>query len=488
MMYDAVIIGAGITGCAAARFLSKYQGRFCVMERAEDVCTGTSKANSAIIHAGFDAAHGSLMAKYNLKGCRMYPELAKELDFEYKNNGSLVLALSEEDIPKLEALKENGIKNGVEGLEIVGRERLKELEPSVGHVPVAALYAPSAGIVCPFGATIAFAENAYTNGVEFRFNTEVKGVTPAEDESNEKYWIVQTANGSVRTRTVINAAGVYADILHNMVSADKIHITPRRGDYILLDRRTGGYVKHTVFQVPGKFGKGVLVSPTVHGNTIVGPTAEDIEDKEGVDTTSEGFADLMEKAGFAFDDLPLREAITSFAGLRAHEARHDFILGEVADAPGFFDLAGIESPGLSAAPAIGEEIAKEVAGKLGLRENPSFIGTRKGFLDPKKEMIQNPDALSRLIREKPEYGRIVCRCEQVSEGEILDAIRRPLGAKSLDGVKRRVRAGMGRCQSGFCSPKIMDILAEELGVDVADITKAGGNSKVIVGLVKDRIG
>lgn len=484
-MYDAVIIGAGITGCAVARFLSKYQGRFCVMERAEDVCTGTSKANSAIIHAGFDAAFGSLMAEYNLKGCRMYPELAKELGFDYMNNGSLVLALSEEDIPKLEALKENGIKNGVEGLEIVGRERLKELEPSVGHIPVAALYAPSAGIVCPFGATIAFAENAYTNGVEFRFDTEVKGLTPGTDDKGEKYWIVQTAEGSVQTRTVVNAAGVYADVLHNMVSAEKIHITPRRGDYILLDRRTGGYVSHTVFQVPGKFGKGVLVSPTVHGNTIVGPTAEDIEDKEGVDTTSEGFADLMEKAGFAFDDLPLREAITSFAGLRAHEARHDFILGEVSDAPGFFDCAGIESPGLTAAPAIGEEIAKELAQKLDLPENPSFQGTREGFFDPKK--VEDPDELNRIIKEKPEYGRIVCRCEQVSEGEILDAIRRPLGARSLDGVKRRVRAGMGRCQSGFCSPKIMDILAEELGVDSADITKAGGNSKVIVGWVKDRI-
>ena len=484
-MYDAVIIGAGITGCATARFLSKYKGKFCVMERAEDVCTGTSKANSAIIHAGFDAAHGSLMAEYNLKGCRMYPELARELGFDYRNNGSLVLALSEEDIPKLQALMENGIKNGVEGLEIVGRQRLKELEPSVGHVPVAALYAPSAGIVCPFGATIAFAENAYTNGVEFRFNTEVKGLTPGEGENGQRYWIVQTAEGSVRARAVVNAAGVYADILHNMVSARKIHITPRRGDYILLDRRTGGYVKHTVFQVPGKYGKGVLVSPTVHGNTIVGPTAEDIEDKEGVDTTSEGFADLMEKAGFAFDDLPLREAITSFAGLRAHEARHDFILGEVEDAPGFFDCAGIESPGLSAAPAIGEEIASELAKSLKLEEDPSFNGSREGFFDPKR--LESPEEMNQLIQKKPEYGRIVCRCEQISEGEILDAIRRPLGAKSLDGVKRRVRAGMGRCQAGFCSPKIMDILAEELGVDVADITKSGGNSRVIVGFVKDRI-
>ena len=483
-MYDVVIIGGGITGCATARFLSAYKGKFCLMERSEDVCTGTSKANSAIIHAGFDAAHGSKMAVYNLLGNRMYPALAAELDFPYKNNGSLVLALSEEDIPKLEALMENGIKNGVENLRIVGREELKKLEPSVGHIPVAALYAPTAGIVCPFGATVAFAENAYTNGVEFRFNSEVKGLVAAEDDEGRPCWIVQTLEGSVRTRAVVNAAGVYSDILHNMVSKDKITITPRKGDYLLLDRRTGGYVQHTVFQVPGKFGKGVLVSPTVHGNTIVGPTAEDIDDKEGVDTTSEGFDDLMEKAGLAFDDLPLRDVITSFAGLRAHEARHDFILGEVADAPGFFDCAGIESPGLTAAPAIGKEIAGQLAERLGLPANPDFNGKRKGFIDPKALSLEE---LAELIREKPDYGNIVCRCEQVSEGEIRDAVRRPLGARSLDGVKRRVRAGMGRCQAGFCSPRIMDILAEEWGVDVADITKAGGHSRVIAGLVKDRI-
>lgn len=483
-MYDVVIIGAGVTGCAVARFLSAYKGSFCVMERAEDVCTGTSKANSAIIHAGFDAAHGSLMAKYNILGNEMYPALSKELDFAFKNNGSLVLALSEEDIPKLEALKENGVKNGVKGLEIVDRDRLKELEPAVGHVPVAALYAPTAGIVCPFGATIAFAENACENGVEFQFDTEVKGLTRASDEDGSSYWIVQTANGAVHTKTVVNAAGLYADILHNMVSTEKIRITPRRGDYLLLDRRTGGYVQHTVFQVPGKFGKGVLVSPTVHGNTIIGPTAEDIDDREGVDTTSEGFDDLMAKAGLAFDDLPLREVITSFAGLRAHEERHDFILGEASDAPGFFDCAGIESPGLTAAPAIGQEIAKEIAEKLGLEKDPGFQPVRKGFIDPKALSLEE---LAALIKEKPDYGRIVCRCEQVSEGEILDAIRRPLGARSLDGVKRRVRAGMGRCQGGFCSPRIMDILAEEWKVHVADITKLGGHSQVIVGHVKDRV-
>ena len=483
-MYDVIIIGAGVTGSAVARELSRYKLNVCVLEKEEDVCCGTSKANSAIIHAGFDAAEGSLMARFNVRGNEMMDQLAADLDIPFKRNGAMVVCIHESEKDGLKDLYDRGVANGVKGLQILNREEALEKEPNLSEKVVAALYAPTAGIVCPFGATIAFAENAFENGVEFRFNDEVKGVTPSSDEEGKPCWIVQTAEGSIRTRTVVNAAGVYSDIIHNMVSADKIKIVPRKGDYLLLDRRTGGYVKHTVFQVPGKYGKGVLVSPTVHGNTIIGPTAEDIDDKEGVDTTSEGFDDLMEKAGLAFDDLPLREVITSFAGLRAHEARHDFILGEVSDAPGFFDCAGIESPGLTAAPAIGKETAAEVAAKLGLPANPDFIPTRKGFTDPKALSLED---LAALIKEKPEYGRIVCRCEQVSEGEILEAIRRPLGAKSLDGVKRRVRAGMGRCQAGFCSPRIMDILAEEWDEDVADITKSGGRSGVIVGLVKDRV-
>ena len=476
-MYDVIIIGAGVTGCAVARYLSRYQGSALVLERAEDVCCGTSKANSAIIHAGFDAAHGSLMAKMNVQGNRMVPGLAKELDFPFRMNGSLVVCMSEEDMPRLLALYENGVKNGVEGLEIVDAQRLHELEPNVSKNAVAALWAPTGGIVCPFNMTIALAENANANGVDFRFNTKVTGFTRGEN-----CWTVHTEQGDFRTRYVVNAAGVYADVLHNMVSPRKLHITPRRGDYCLLDRQVGGFVSHTVFQLPGKLGKGVLVSPTVHGNIIVGPTAIDIEDRDGTNTTAAGLEELISKAGISVDNLPIRQTITSFAGLRAHEDHHEFVIGEAEDAPGFVDCAGIESPGLTSAPAIGLTVAELLREKLGLREKEDFIATRKGLLDPKSLTW---DAYQALIRENPAYGQIICRCEQVTEGEIIEAIRRPLGARSLDGVKRRTRAGMGRCQAGFCSPRVMEILARELGVSQAEITKCGGASRLIVGVNKD---
>lgn len=478
-MYDVIIIGAGVTGCAVARYLSRYQGSALVLEQAEDVCCGTSKANSAIIHAGFDAAHGSLMAKMNVQGNRMVPGLAKELDFPFRRNGSLVVCMSEEDMPRLRALYENGVKNGVEGLEIVDAQRLHELEPNVSKNAVAALWAPTGGIVCPFNMTIALAENANANGVDFRFNTKVTGFTRGEEG-----WTVHTEQGDFRTRYVVNAAGVYADVLHNMVSPRKLHITPRRGDYCLLDRQVGGFVSHTVFQLPGKLGKGVLVSPTVHGNIIVGPTAIDIEDRDGTNTTAAGLEELISKAGISVDNLPIRQTITSFAGLRAHEDHHEFVIGEAEDAPGFVDCAGIESPGLTSAPAIGLTVAELLREKLGLREKEDFIATRKGLLDPKSLTW---DAYQALIRENPAYGQIICRCEQVTEGEIIDAIRRPLGARSLDGVKRRTRAGMGRCQAGFCSPRVMEILARELGVSQAEITKCGGASRLIVGVNKDSL-
>lgn len=478
-MYDVIIIGAGVTGCAVARYLSRYQGSALVLERAEDVCCGTSKANSAIIHAGFDAAHGSLMAKMNVQGSRMLPELAKELDFPFRRNSSLVVCMSEEDMPRLRALYENGVKNGVEGLEIVDAQRLHELEPNVSKNAVAALWAPTGGIVCPFNMTIALAENANANGVDFRFNTKVTGFTRGEES-----WTVHTEQGDFQTRYVVNAAGVYADVLHNMVSARKLHITPRRGDYCLLDRQVGGFVSHTVFQLPGKLGKGVLVSPTVHGNIIVGPTAIDIEDRDGTNTTAAGLEELIAKAGISVDNLPIRQTITSFAGLRAHEDHHEFVIGEAEDAPGFVDCAGIESPGLTSAPAIGLTVAELLREKLGLRKKEDFIATRKGLLDPKS---LTKEAYQALIRENPAYGQIICRCEQVTEGEIIDAIRRPLGARSLDGVKRRTRAGMGRCQAGFCSPRVMEILARELGVSQAEITKCGGASRLIVGVNKDSL-
>lgn len=476
-MVDIIVIGAGVCGCAIARELSRKKAGVLVVEREEDVCCGTSKANSAIVHAGYDAANGSLMAKLNVQGSRMMPELAKELDFHYRQNGSLVVMVSEEDRPNLMALYENGVKNGVEGLRIVERDELVKMEPNISDVAVAALYAPTGGIVCPFGLTYALAENAAKNGVQFQFDSEVTGI-----EKIDGGWKVRTVKGDLEARVVVNAAGVYADKLHNMVSEDTMTITPRRGDYFLLDRTTGGFVSNTIFQLPGKYGKGVLVSPTVHGNTIVGPTAIDIEDKDATATTQTGLDEVRAKSAIAVKNLPLRQTITSFAGLRAHEARHEFFIGEVA--PGFVDCAAIESPGLSSAPAIGVMVADIVTGILNLEPNPDFDGKRKGILDPKELPFEERSA---LVKENPAYGTVICRCETITEGEIIDAIHRVPGARSVDGVKRRTRAGMGRCQGGFCSPRVLEILSRELGVPMSEITKAGGKSKLIVGTNKDSV-
>lgn len=480
-MYDVIIVGAGVSGAAIARELSRYQVKACVLEREEDVCCGTSKANSAIVHAGYDAAEGSLMAKLNVEGCRRMPALAKELDFPYQNCGSIVVCTDPEQLPDLEALYQRGLKNGASGLELItDKTRIRELEPNLADETVAVLYAASAGIVCPFGLNIAFAENACTNGVRFFFNSKVERVLP-----EGQHWRVETADGCCFVgRCVVNAAGVHADELHNMVCKDKIHITPRRGDYVLLDKTVGDHVRHTIFALPGKYGKGVLVSPTVHGNLIVGPTAIDIEDKEATATTRAGLDELMEKASMNVKNLPLRQVITSFAGLRAHENHHEFLIGELPDAPGFFDCAGIESPGLTSSPAIGRMVAELLRDKLKLAENPNFCGVRKGILHPD---TLTPEARNELIRREPAYGTIICRCQTITEGEILDAIHRPLGARSLDGIKRRTTAGMGRCQAGFCSPRSMAILHRELDIPMEQLTKSGGNSSLILGVNKDQL-
>lgn len=476
-MRDVIIIGGGVSGCASARELSRYKADILVLDKEEDVCCGTSKANSAIVHAGFDAPAGSRMAALNVAGSRRMPTLAKELDFAYQQCGSLVVCLSEEDRPALQKLYENGLTNGVEGLRIVERDELLAMEPNISDDAVAALWAPTGGIVCPFGLTYAFAENAATNGVQFQFDTEVERI-----EAIPGGWRLQTNRGPLEARCIVNAAGVHADELHNQVSDDTMTIVPRRGDYFLLDHAAADHVHHTIFQLPGKYGKGVLVTPTVHGNLLIGPTANDIDDKEDTATTAAELDEVRAKAGLAVKDLPLRQTITSFAGLRAHELRHEFFLQEAA--PGFVDCAGIESPGLSASPAIGQAVAELVQSILHLPENPDFNPRRKGILDPKTLSFAERTA---LVQKNPAYGQIICRCETVTEGEIVDAIHRVPGARSLDGVKRRTRAGMGRCQAGFCSPRVLEILARELGVPQEEITKCGGDSRLIVGTNKDSL-
>ena len=476
-MYDIIIVGAGVIGCAVARELSKYNARILVIEKNEDVCAGTSKANSAIVHSGYDAKNGTLKARFNVEGNRMMEAVCRELDVPFKRIGSLTVCTDADRIGELDHLRERGERNGVEGLRVLSREELLEIEPNIGDEVVAALSAPTAGIVCPFKLTIAYAENAAVNGAEFLFDTKVKNIF-----SENGIWHIVTDNEEYTAAAVVNAAGVYSDVFNNMVSEKKLHITPRRGDYILLDRAAEGHVKHTIFQLPTAYGKGVLVTPTVHGNTIIGPSAIDIDDRESTATTAEGIDSVIARSALSVKNLPTRQVITSFAGLRAHGDRHDFVLGEAEDAENFFNCAAIESPGLSAAPAIGVYIAGLIREKLELSEKESFIAERRDILDPSKLSIEERNE---LIKKEPAYGTIVCRCESVTEGEILDAIRRPVGARSLDGVKRRTRAGMGRCQAGFCSPKVMEILRRELGVDLREVTKSGGNSYIVNARTKD---
>ncbi len=479
-MYDVIIVGAGVSGCAIARWLSRYDTKVCVLEKCEDVCEGTSKANSAIVHAGFDADEGSLMAKLNVEGNEMMEQLSKDLDIPFKRNGSMVVCVHKDELDGLKVLYERGVKNGVKGLKILTREEALEMEPNLSDNVEGALYAPTGGIVCPFELTIAMAENAYVNGVEFRFNTKVEDIKKKEDG----LWHIRTNNGEYVSKYVVNAAGVYADVLHNMVSADKMHIIERRGDYCLLDKQVGGYVSHTIFPQPTKYGKGVLVTPTVHGNLLVGPTAIDIENKEGTATTAKGLDEVSLKASENVKNLPLRNVITSFAGLRAHLEQHEFVIEEVKDAPGFIDCAGIESPGLSASPAIGKMVSEILRDKMNLTEKENWVSTRKGITRTEGLSVEE---MNKLIKENPAYGTIVCRCESITEGEILDAIHRPLGARSLDGVKRRTRAGMGRCQAGFCSPRTMEILNRELGLSYEEITKSGGRSNIVIERTKGEV-
>lgn len=476
-MYDVVIIGAGVVGCATARELSKYKLKTLVLEKESDVCSGTSKANSAIIHAGFDAKPGTLKGKLNAEANKMFDKLAEELEFNFKRNGSLVLCFDENDMDKLYDLKKRGEDNGVPNLKVLSGDEVREMEPYVTDDVVAALYAPTGGIVCPFNLTIALAENANVNGVEFRFNSKVKDIK--KDKSNFKVFV---NDEEIDTRMIVNAAGLYSDVINSFVSEDKFTINPRRGEYNLFDKYAGDIAKCTLFQLPTKLGKGVLVSPTVDGNIIVGPNAVDIYDKEDLSTTREGLDDIIEKALLSVKSLPGNLIITSFTGLRARTDRDDFIIGEPKDAKGFVNAASIESPGLTSSPAIAIMVKDIIIERLKPEENKNF--------NPKRNAIKRFNDMSieekrEAIKNNPHYGTIVCRCEMVTEGEILEAINRPLGATDLDGIKRRTRAGSGRCQCGFCVTRIMEILNGEKKIPLSKITKFGRRSNILDGKPKE---
>ena len=460
-MLDVIVIGAGVMGAAVSRELSKYKLNIMVLDKENDVSNGTSKANSAIVHAGYDAKEGTLMAKYNVLGAGMYESLCKEIGAPYKNVGSYVLAFSEEERKHIEKLYQRGLTNGVPQMEILEKDEILRREPNINKNVVAALYAGSAGIVGPWEFTIKLLENAALNGTEVLVDAEVSNIEKLQDG----YKVILKDGRTFETKAVINAAGVYADKINDMVSKNHFDIHPRIGEYYVLDKVQGKLTNSVLFQCPTIMGKGILVTKTVHGNIMVGPTAEDVESKDYVGTTTHGLDDIRRQAEKTISGINYRDSIRNFTGIRAESSTGDFIIGEVSDAPNFFNIAGTKSPGLSSAPAIGVDVAKMVVEKLGAVKKEDFKQNK-----PQIHFIElSPEEKAEVIKKDPRYGRIICRCESITEGEIVDVIHRMVGARTVDGVKKRCRPGTGRCQGGFCGPRVQVILARELGKELNEI-------------------
>lgn len=475
-MYDTVIIGAGVVGAVIARELTKYNLKVCVLEKENDVACGATKANSAIVHAGFDAKPGTLKAKLNVRGSEMMKKLADELGVKYRNNGALVIGFTEDDRKSIQKLFVQGEENGVKGLRILNKEELHEKEPKISENAVCALYAPSSAIICPYGLCIAAMGNAMDNGAELKLNFCVEKI-----EHKNGVYKISSADESVEAKYVINAAGLYSDVMAKAVGDTSFSVHPRRGEYILLDRECGSLTDCTIFRTPSEKGKGILLSPTVDGNYLTGPTAVDTENKTDKSSTAEGFSKIISEANENADGLMFGKTITSFCGLRAVGNTGDFIINAYNGT--FINVAGIESPGLSASPAIAEYVIELLRSNgLELSENTSFNPIRKPnhyFADASIE------EKNEIIKNHPEYGRVICRCENVSEGEIMEAIHTNPGARDIDGVKRRTRAGMGRCQGGFCLPYVAEILSRELNIPYENVTKSGGESKLVINHTKE---
>ncbi len=475
-MFDCLVIGAGISGAMVARELSKYDLSICIVEAMGDVAMGATKANSAIVHAGYDAKEGSLKARLNVLGSKMMSKVCDDLGVKYRNNGSLVVGFNDEDRETLQGLLERGIKNEVEGLELLNRDEILKLEPNIGRGVTCALYAKTGAIVCPYELCVAAVGNAMDNGAELKLNFKVEKI----EKIDGGYKLV-SKNGELEGRYVINCAGAYADEIAGMVGDDSFTIKPRRGEYLLLDKECGTLVNSTIFRCPTKMGKGVLVTPTVDGNLLVGPTAEDISDKSDTATTPEGLNKVRTLATEQVDGINFGKVITSFTGLRATGSTGDFIINYK---DGFINVGGIESPGLSASPAVAQYVCDLLRGAgVTLAEKSDYIATREAmhFFS-----MLDIEGKNRVIKEHPEYAHIICRCEGISEGEILHAIRTNPKPTDVDGVKRRTRATMGRCQGGFCSPYIVELLAREMEVDYCDVTKCGGESYINISKTKNK--
>ena len=476
-MFDVAVIGGGVIGATILRELTKYRLNVCLLEKEADVAMGQSRANSGIVHAGFDAPVGSLKATFNVLGNTMMEDYARELGVKFKRNGSLVVAFSEEELKTLKELKARGELNGVKKLRIISKEELFEIEPSVSKNAVGALLAPTGGIVCPYKLTVAAVGNAMDNGATLLTEFEVVKINKCENA----FTITAKDGKSVTAKIMINCAGIYSEEIAKAAGDNSFTVGGRKGEYILLDRECGDFVKHTLFFTPTEKGKGILVSPTVDGNIILGPTAEQVSDKN-VETSVDGLKDVQEKAAKMCDKVPFGGTITSFAGTRAYCNIHDFIIEESKTVEGLINCAGIESPGLTSAPAIAKFVVEDLVSKFfEMVDNLDFDGQRKP-----DDFFNNlsVEEKNNIIKENPAYGKIICRCERITEGEIVRAIKTNPPATNVDAIKRRTRSGMGRCQGGFCQPQVVEIIARELNIPIEQVTKSGKGSYLLRGKTK----
>ena len=465
-----VIVGGGIIGTATARERSRYNIDVLLLEAEPEVGWGTTKANSGIVHGGFHEEPGTLKAKYCFPGNQMYPQMCEELDVCFKQNGILMVGRTPEEMETVQEYYKRGKERGV-NLKLLSQEELLEQEPNLDPSITGALYAPEGGSIMPFELAAALMENAVQNGARYEVNAEVIG---AWVEDGKKY--LETADKVVQADYVINAAGLFSDDLARMFGDDYFSIRPRKGEEYIFDLSVKDVVKSTIFPVPGKVSKGILVIPTAAGNLMMGPTGDNIDDKEDLGTSQDGFDRVFDGAKSLVPSLDPRKIIAQFAGVRAASDRGDFIVELSPNVPGLIHLAGIESPGLTAAPAIAADVPRLLreAG-LELEEKSDFNPRRTDVIRFQELSREEQD---KLVKEDPRFGRIICRCESITEGEIVDAIHR--GARTLDGIKFRTRAGAGRCQGGFCQPFITQILSRELGVPVTEVTKAGPGSEQVM--------
>lgn len=477
MIYDVAIIGAGVIGAMLARELSKYKLSVCVLEKENDVAMGASKANSGIVHGGYDPVPGTLKAKLNTEGVELVFAAAKELNVPCKRNGSMVCAFSAEEEPVLQKLYRRGKENNIPGLKLISGDEARKIEPNLSSKVTKVLHVENAGIICPYELTIAAMGNAMDNGVSLHCNYSVTGIS----RENGRFTITAASGEQVQSVYLVNCAGGYSDKIAQMAGDDFFTIIPRAGEYMLLDKTEGNRVRHTLFQCPTADGKGILVSPTVDGNLLVGPTALKVASPDSKDTTADGLAVVERLAAKSVPSVNFRQVITSFSGVRASERSGDFILKASASVPGLIHAGAVDSPGLTCCVSIAKyllNILKEQG--LNLQEKENWNGNRPDSHTFRK---MSDEEKNTYIQEHPEYGKIVCRCETVSEGEILQAIRSNPPAVDIDGIKRRTRSGMGRCQGGFCSPYIMELLSRERNVPMETITKNGGKSRLVFGKI-----